>query len=85
MNTQACEKSPNGNIPTWVVELCVNVSVMWCYFSNENKFIIKLLWISDSKSHLPSSWFRSIVYLSGSYFNKAGGENSYWEWPVTRK
>lgn len=46
---------------------------------------IKPMWLNDIKSHLPSSWFGSIVCLSGSYFNKAWGENPYSKWPVTRK
>lgn len=29
-----------AQIPKWVVEICVNVILMWSYFYSENKFII---------------------------------------------
>lgn len=42
INGQAYEKSSNGNIPTQVAGLRVNISITRCYFSTENKFIIKI-------------------------------------------
>lgn len=91
INSHAWGRSSKGNVLTWVLKFHVRVPVVWRSLYSKNKFsgmtetavTTEAMWL---RIYVPSLGF--LIWkssrFSGSYFNKARGENGYWKWPVTR-